>query len=1004
MIRDDVGVAMGESGELHVALLGPAQAWRGDREAVIGPARRQAVLAALVLRGGRLVSYEQLIDGVWGDKPPPTGRRVLPSYVYALRRALDVPSVGQDRSVIRGGPGGYRFAAPVRLDTARLTELSVGTGRLLDAGDTSGALAAAEQGLRLFRGEPLAGLPGPYALGERQRLLIERRSLQKQRLECLLRLGRGSEVLADLASPEAAPLLDEPVQALRIRALYGMGRQGEALAAYEGLRRRLREELGTAPSAALRDLHAGVLRHDDTAVLGGSATAGGSAFPDAATASKAPTVDAARRPRASPPSVSAQARPLRTVNELPGNAGKLIGRVAEVATLTAPAPDDAVMVATVDGPAGVGKTSLLVHAAWTLRPQHPDGVLFLDLLTHHSPAGDRPLTKRLLQRLLRTLGVADADIPQDRDGLIAAWRDATSGLRLLLVLDDVGSAAQVRPLLPAGPGSRVLVAGRHRLAGLDADRCVTLEPLPTNDSIDLLRRLIGVARSDADPGAVTDLARLCGGLPLALRIAGARLQHRPSWSPAHLAARMAREERRLGELSAGDRSVEAAFSMSYEQLSEPRQRTFRLLGQAPTPEFDAWTPAVMLGVDVDEAEIILEELYDASLVLQPSPGRYRLHDLVRVHARKLADARPEEAAQARRRVLELYVQAGRATSDDGRASDGDPQRFDSARDAARWLDAAGADLADVPKYAAAHGEDVLATHLGVALRDYFLHHDRYDEGRTALTPALHAAERSGDPALRAQVAASLGLLDYQQGRHAQGGDWFRQALKSARESGDETLAALALTGVATQDFLQGQHDMVTATMDEVLPVLKRAGDEWGVSQALALRSFSRFMQGAVRTAFADARAGLAAAESNGRPIPISQRLIGLADGHAALGERAEARAVLLRSEALLQEAGDPLLLALTLTRLGSLAEDLAEAERRQRQALALHAGISPRSEPHRTRLEMEIRRRLGQSYAAAGARVRARREFCAALALERAAEHPDLQEQLRASLAEVDGE
>lgn len=307
----------------------------------------------------------------------------------------------------------------------------------------------------------------------------------------------------------------------------------------------------------------------------------------------------------------------------------------------------------------------------------------------------------------------------------------------------------------------------------------------------------------------------------------------------------------------------------------------------------------MLGVDVDEAEIILEELYDASLVLQPSPGRYRLHDLVRVHARKLADARPEEAAQARRRVLELYVQAGRATSDDGRASDGDPQRFDSARDAARWLDAAGADLADVPKYAAAHGEDVLATHLGVALRDYFLHHDRYDEGRTALTP-LHAAERSGDPALRAQVAASLGLLDYQQGRHAQGGDWFRQALKSARESGDETLAALALTGVATQDFLQGQHDMVTATMDEVLPVLKRAGDEWGVSQALALRSFSRFMQGAVRTAFADARAGLAAAESNGRPIPISQRLIGLADGHAALGERAEARAVLLRSEALLQ--------------------------------------------------------------------------------------------------------
>ncbi|MGW1376393.1 BTAD domain-containing putative transcriptional regulator [Streptomyces sp. NPDC002446] len=1001
-------MATGASDELQVALLGPVRAWRGDREAAIGAARRQAVLAALVLRGGRLVSHEQLIDGVWGDRPPPTGRRVLPSYVYALRRALDVPRAEQGGSVIRGGPGGYCFAAPVRLDTSRLAELSVGTAELLAAGDASAALAAAVQGLGLFRGEPLAGLPGPYALGERQRLLTERRSLQQQRLECLLQLGRGSEVLAALASPEAAHPLDEPVQALRIRALYGTGRQGEALAAYEGLRRRLREEWGAAPSAALRDLHAAVLRHDDTAVRGapatgsGPATGGGPALPDAPTAPKAPTAAAPRRSRSSPPSAPTRARPPRTVNELPGNAGKLIGRAAEVAALTAPAPHGAVTVATVDGPAGVGKTSLLVHAAWTLRPQHPDGVLFLDLRTHHSPADDRPSTQQLLQRLLRTLGTADAEIPPDRDGLIAAWRDATSGLRLLLVLDDVGSAAQVRPLLPAGPGSRVLVAGRHRLTGLDTDRCVTLQPLPTADAIGLLRHLIGAARTDADADAVTDLARLCGGLPLALRIAGARLQHRPSWSPTHLAARMAREERRLDELSAGDRSVEAAFHMSYAQLAETRQRAFRQLGHAPTPEFDAWTPAVMLGVGVEEAEGMLEELYDANLVLQPGPGRYRLHDLVRVHARKLADARPEESAHARRQILGLYVGAGHLTSDDGGASDGAPQRFPSARAAVRWLDGAGADLADVPKYAAAHGEDALAAQLGVALRDYFLHRDRYDEGRTALTTALRAAERSGNPALRVRVAASLGLLEYQQGRNEQGGDWFRQALESAREHGDETMAALPLTGLAVQDFMRGRYDTVTATLDEVLPVLERADDAWGVSSALALRSMSRFQQGEVPASFADAHAALAAAERNGRPIPVSQRLVSLADAHAALGEREEARSVLLRSEALLREAGDPLLLALTLTRLGSVTEGLPEAERRHHQALALHAGISRRSEPHRTRLEMEIRRRLGQSYAAAGARVRARREFRAALALERAAEHSQLQEQLRDALAHLD--
>ncbi|MEU2154583.1 BTAD domain-containing putative transcriptional regulator [Streptomyces sp. NPDC019396] len=993
-------MAVGAPDDLHlrISLLGPVQAWRGGGETPVGPARRQAVLVALVLRGGRLVSHEQLIDGVWGDEPPPSGRRVLPSYVYALRRTLDMPGTGQGGSVIRGGAGGYRFAAAVDLDTARLSELAAATSRLLDSGDASGALDAAERGLRLFRGEPLAGLPGPYASGERQRLVLQRRSLRQRRLDCLLRLDRCGEVLAELAAPEpeaAADPLDETVLALRIRALYGAGRQGEALAAYEGLRRRLREELGTTPSAALRELHAAVLRHDDTAVTGRRPVV--------------PVALAAPAPK--------RARPSRTVNELPGNAGTLVGRAAEVAALTASGPGDTVTIATVDGPAGVGKTSLLVHAAWTLRPQHPDGALFLDLRTHHSPDDGgrdrRPSTAQLLQRLLRTLGTADSDVPEERDDLIAAWRGATSGLRLLFVLDDVESAAQVRPLLPAGPGSRVLVAGRHRLTGLDADRCVTLEPLPTADSVGLLRRLIGEARSAADPDAVTDLARLCAGLPLALRIAGARLQHRPSWSPAHLVARMAREERRLGELSAGDRSVEAAFLMSYEQLGEDRQRAFRMLGHAPTPEFDVWTPAVMLGVGVDEAETVLEELYDASLVLQPGPGRYRLHDLVRVHARKLADARPDETARARRRALELYVRAGWLTSDDSRAPAGVDEApscgsgcFGSARDAERWLTEARADLADVPGFAAAHGEDALAARLGVALRDHFLHHDRYDEGRTALTTALHAAERSGNPALRVAVACSLGLLDYQQGRITPGGDWFHRALEYAHDSGDDSLAAYPLTGLAVQDYIRGRHDTVSATVAEVLPVLERAGDAWGVSLALSLRAMSRFAQGLADAARTDALAALAWSERNGRPIPVSQRLVTLADGYAALGDRAEARAVLLRGEALLRESGDPMLLALTLTRLGTLADELPEAERRHRQALALHARISPRSEPHRTRLEMEIRRRLGQSYAAAGAWSQARREFRAALAVPRAAEHPELRTELANALAQVgaDGE
>ncbi|QKW05824.1 winged helix-turn-helix domain-containing protein [Streptomyces sp. NA04227] len=1024
---------MGAQEDLRIALLGPVQAWRAGREVAIGPGRRQAVLAALVLHGGRPVGNDRLIDGVWGDQPPPTGHRVLPSYVYALRRALDEPGVGQEGSVIRSGLGGYRFAAAVGLDTTRLDELAADTGRLLRSGDASGALAAAEQGLSLFRGEPLAGLPGPYAAGERQRLLIERGALRRGRLDCLIRLGRGSEALADLAQ-DTDPL-DESVLALRIRALYGTGRQGEALATYEGLRQRLREDLGTEPSLALRELHAAVLRHDDTAVLGGPVALEGAGAPDASAAKAAdgagesaagggaganlgvgaapahtPASTPAPGPTPEPPPPAHPGLPRtqagfvtrRAVNELPGNAGGLTGRAAELAVLATPGPGDAVTVATIDGPAGMGKTSLLVHAAWTLRPRFPDGALYLDLRTHHSPGGERPATERLLQRLVRTLGMADADVPEDFDELVAAWRDATSGLRLLLVLDDVGSAAQVRPLLPAGPGSHVLVAGRQRLAGLDADRRVTLEALPAAEARGLLRRLIGEARADADPQAVDDLARLCGGLPLALRIAGARLQHRPSWSPAHLASRMARDERRLTELSAGDRSVEAAFRMSYEQLGETHQRAFRLMGYAPTPQFDVWTPAAMLGMSVDDAETVLEELYDASLVLQPGPGRYRLHDLVRVHARNLADAEPAETARARRAVLELYTEAGELFGDDARVPERGPFWFTDRRDAARWLSEVGADLPDVPEFAAAHGEDALAVRLGLALQDYLMYRDRFDDSRTVLTTALRAAERIGDPLPLGAVKLSLGKLDYLQGWVDRGSAWFRQALDLGHQSGDERTVAFALTGLGVQDVWQGRFDAAAADAEKMIPALERANDAWGVSVALEVRSTSRLLRQDVNGALSDARAALAAAERNGRPMPVAQRLLTLADTYEALGEPGEARAVLLRAEKLLREIGEPLLLAVALTRLGTVADDLAEAVRLHGRALAVHASISPRSEPHRTRLEVDVRRRLGFAYAAAGDRVRARQEFEAALAVPRAAEHPDLYEQLEAALRDHD--
>ncbi|MFE3288868.1 BTAD domain-containing putative transcriptional regulator, partial [Streptomyces sp. NPDC059233] len=404
---------------------------------------------------------------------------------------------------------------------------------------------------------------------------------------CLVLLGRFTETLDELAAQSAAAPTDEPLAALRMRALHGCDRQAEALNVYEDLRRRLKRELGVDPGAELQRAHQAVLRGADVHLP---------------------------RPPAAGPFAPARPGPRRAVNELPGDAGRLIGREAELARLTAPSAPGSVLVVTVDGTAGVGKTALVVRAARELSAEYPDGCLFVDLRAHST--GRRQSPEQALQRLLRSLGAAHGELPSDLEDLTAAWRAATSPLRLLLVLDDALDADQVRPLLPAGAGSRVLVAGRRRLGELDADRRVTLEPLASGDAVSLLAHLIGEERASREPDATDRLAGLCDGLPLALRIAGSRLQNRGSWTVGYLVDRMADDDRLLGELSVGDRSVEAAFRLSYDQLTPGQRRVFRALGLAPTVEFDVLTPAAMLGQAPRDTERVLEDLVDTSLVQQ----------------------------------------------------------------------------------------------------------------------------------------------------------------------------------------------------------------------------------------------------------------------------------------------------------------------------------------------------------------------------------------------------
>ncbi|MGW6978961.1 BTAD domain-containing putative transcriptional regulator [Streptomyces sp. NPDC054932] len=934
--------------QLRIAVLGPLRACRGATPLDLGPVKRQAVLAALLLSRGAVVSHEQLMHGVWGAEPPGSGHKVLASHVNPLRRALDAHGTRPAESVIRSGKGWYRFVVDgVRLDVADLTERGVEARRTKASGELARAVDELSSALALFRGEPLAGLPGSFAQAERERLSERRRGLRLDRLECLVRLGRFGDALDDLTTLSPSDRYDESLLALRMRALYGCERQAEALNAYQGMRVRLRDELGVDPGEELQRLYEAVLRRDDAHLLG----------------------PAAARPAVPP----AGPRPRRTVNELPGDAGRLVGREAELAQLTEDCAPGSVAIVTVDGTAGVGKTALVVRAARELSDRYPDGSLFVDLRAHSTQRRQTP--EQALQRLLRSLGAAKGELPSDLEELTAAWRAATSPLRLLLVLDDVLDADQVRPLLPAGAGSRVLVAGRRRLPELDADRRVTLEPLGSGGAVLLLSHLIGEERASSEPEATRQLVGLCDGLPLALRIAGSRLQNRRTWTVEYLVGRMAGDERRLGELSIGDRSVEAAFRLSYDQLTSDQQLGFRALGQAPTVEFDVLAPAAMLGRPPHDTERILESLVDANLLQQPRPGRYRLHDLVRVHARRLAGALPGEAAGTRGAALRLYLDAARIASDWG-LPNGFPTgprpcgaSFANWKDAESWLDAAGGELVDVVGHAVALGEIDHACWIAEALVDYFTRQGRYHESQTALEIALAHVDGATDPRMALALRNCLAYTGVFQRRYAHSRALFTEALHLSRRELCPDEEVRALIGLASVEVSVGEGDRAISRVTEGMGRSRPPHNDWVASIAFVIQGLAHQLKGRNEEALAGFAEARTHADRSGRPRMLGRVLSFAADIHLRLGRYAEARSLLRQAVHLVEDAGDVFLCARGLTRLGTAelgVGDPGAAVALHHQALVQHQLLSPLTEPAYDWLEMDIRSRLGHAYLATG--------------------------------------
>ncbi|WEB42057.1 tetratricopeptide repeat protein [Streptomyces yunnanensis] len=612
---------------LRFTVLGPVRAWRGETPLAAGSPQQRALLAALLLRGGRTATAPELVDALWGDEPPHAALAALRTYASRLRKAL-----GADAEALVSESGGYALRPvdghPLDLDHDTAEQFAAEAEKAKAVGDRGRARELLDAALHLWDGEPLAGVPGPYAENQRVRLQEWQLSLTEAHLDLDLETGCHAEAVSELTALTAAHPLRERLRELLMLALYRSGRQAEALAVYADTRRLLADELGVDPCASLSELHQRILRAD--AELDAPATADPGS-PEATFV----------RPR-----------------QLPATVADFTGRAAFVTELSdqlATAEGSVMAVSAVAGIGGVGKTTLAVHVAHTAREHFPDGQLYVDLQgAGHNPAEP----EAVLGAFLRALGTADSAIPDGLEERAALYRSALAGRRVLALLDNARDAAQVRPLLPGTAGCAALITSRSRMIDLASAHLVDLDVMSPEEALTLFTRIVGEERVTSERQAAMAVVGACGFLPLAIRIAASRLAARRTWTVSTLASKLADERRRLDELRAGDLAVKATFELGYKQLEPAQARAFRLLGLADGPDISLTAAAALLDLDPVSTEDLVESLVDASLLESAAPGRYRFHDLVRLYARACAERDehpPTEHEAALSRLLDFYL-------------------------------------------------------------------------------------------------------------------------------------------------------------------------------------------------------------------------------------------------------------------------------------------------------------------------------------------------------------
>jgi DNA-binding SARP family transcriptional activator/tetratricopeptide (TPR) repeat protein len=782
--------------------------------------RQQIILAMLVLGANRVVSTDSLVDAVWEEAPPATARGQVHICISSIRRLLREFDTAD---LISTQPGGYLLQVdPERLDFRQFEQLCEEASGLAEQGLLSRAAATLRSALGIWRGKALSGISSSSVVTRAVRLDEDRLGAQEKCVEWELRLGWHRELVGELAERVAENPLRERSRAQLMLALNLAGRPAEALDLYRRGRQELVEKLGLEPGEELRRMEARIL---------------------------------AGRPNL-PKDDQRSAAPL-PVRQLPAGISDFVGRAKQVDAISAmldrtpsEVGHEPVAPVVVTGIGGAGKSTLAIHVAHILaRNVFTDGQLYANL----GGGSERPEQPgEVLGRFLRALGIYHTAIPEGTAERADLYRSLLAGRKVLVVLDNVVGEQQVRPLLPGSATCGVLVTSRFRLAGLAGSHSEEVRAFGEEEAADFLDRVIGSDRVAHEYQQVVELTRLVGGLPLGLRIIGAKLAARPHWTLRRVVQLLSDEERRLDELMHGDLGVRPSIALTYDGLADREKFLLQVLCEFGVEDFPGWTAVATLEVDQFEALEALENLVEAQLVdVVPgdtsTPVRYRHHELVRIFAReRAAEQPPAQRSAALARVfggwLSLAEQAhqrlygGQFTVLHGSAERWQPaEQFAEQQlvdDPLRWFDVERVNLCASVGYCAAAGLDELSWDLAVTLVTLFEVRSLFEEWKATHEVALAATRRTGNRRGEAAVLCSLGSLHFACGQTVLARAMLDTALQIFTALGERRGRALAARNLAMVDHRERKFDDARVRYGRALADFRGLDDHIGEAHVL----------------------------------------------------------------------------------------------------------------------------------------------------------------------------